>query len=269
MISRSRPRIKVVGTGGSVAGVGPHRLDYILYPELGTHLTIEESMARIPEVKEIADVQAEDPYEGVLVAAPIRASKERVRSVVRDRADWIIRKTSTSDFRPRRHKFVSGESLSYLGRSTTIIVESTEKKRVSVKFDDWRFRVQVPDQLAREDRVTEIRSAFVEWYRGRAKQCLPTAVQCWTQRVGCSPTEVLIRGQRRIWGSCSADGTVRFNWRIIMAEPMLIDYVVVHELLHLRVRNHSHEYWDEFAQVMPEHLHRRQRLKEVGPYLTM
>ena len=59
-MSSSRPKIKVVGTGGSIAGVGPHRLDYILYPELGNHLTIEESMARIPEVKEIADVQAED-----------------------------------------------------------------------------------------------------------------------------------------------------------------------------------------------------------------
>ena len=59
-MSSSRPRIKVVGTGGSIAGVGPHRLDYVLYPELGNHLTIEQSMARIPEVKEIADVEAED-----------------------------------------------------------------------------------------------------------------------------------------------------------------------------------------------------------------
>ncbi len=59
-MSSSRPRVKVVATGGSIAGVGPHRLDYTLYPELGNHLTIEESLARIPEVKEIADVEAED-----------------------------------------------------------------------------------------------------------------------------------------------------------------------------------------------------------------
>ena len=59
-MATSRPRIRVVATGGSIAGVGPHRLDYILYPELGKHLTIEESLARIPEVKDIAEVQGED-----------------------------------------------------------------------------------------------------------------------------------------------------------------------------------------------------------------
>ncbi len=128
--------------------------------------TIKYTVTRSSRRKKTIQITL-DPYEGVLVAAPIRASKERVQSVVRDRAAWIIRKTSASDFRQRRHDFVSGEALLYLGRSATMLVESTEKTRVSINFDDWRFLVQVPGRLAEEDRGTEIRSAFVEWYKRR------------------------------------------------------------------------------------------------------
>lgn len=210
-----------------------------------------------------------DPYDGVLVAAPMRASKERVQSVVRDRADWIIRKTSTSAFTRRRHEFVSGESVLYLGRWVTMTVEPTEEKRVSMRLDHQGFSVQVPFQLNGDDRGAAITSAFAEWYRRRANEQVPKIVGQWVPRIGLSPTKLLIRGQRRIWGSCAADGTIRLNWRIIMAEPTLIDYVAVHELLHLKVRNHSQDYWRKFAQVMPDYLQRRQRLNEVGPYLTI
>ena len=210
-----------------------------------------------------------DPFEGVLVAAPIEASKAHVKSIIRNRAGWIIRKTNTSDFTPRRREFVGGESLSYLGRSVTMIVEPTEKKRVSVKFDHWSFSVQVPALLNGEDRRSEIRSAFIQWYRRRANERLPLVVQRWTPRIDYSPATTLIRGQRQRWGSCAPDGTIRLNWRIVMAEPSLIDYVVVHEMLHLRVRNHSNDYWREFARVMSDYQQRRRRLKEVGPYLTI
>ena len=230
--------------------------------------TIEYTVTRSARRKKTIQITL-DPYDGVLVAAPLRASKERVQSVVRDRADWIIRRTSTSVFTQRRHEFVSGESLLYLGRSVTMTVETTEENRILVKLDQLGFSVHVPARLNGDDRAAAIRSAFVEWYRRRADEQLPVVVQRWIPRIGSSPTELLIRGQRRIWGSCAADGTIRLNWRIIMAEPTLIDYVVVHELLHLKVRNHSQDYWAEFALVMPDYLRRRQRLNEVGPYLTI
>ena len=240
--------------------------------EQGSYLhgttTIEYTVTRSPRRKKTIQITL-DPYDGVLVAAPMRASKERVKSFVRDRADWIFRKTSTPEFTQHRREFVTGESLMHLGHSVTMTVEPTEKRRVLVELDHGGFSVQVPGQLNGEDRVSEIRSEFVKWYQRRANEQLPMVVQRWTPRIGYSPTDILIRGQRRIWGSCSADGTIRLNWRIVMAEPGLIDYVVVHELLHLKVRNHSHEYWREFAQVMPDYLQRRQQLKELGPYLTV
>ena len=96
---------------------------------------------------------------------------------------------------------------------------------------------------------------------------LPQVVECWQGKLGRSPSKILIRSQSQRWGSCASDDTIRFNWRIVMAEPALVDYVVVHELAHLSVHNHSRKFWSEVARVMPDYMVRRQKLKEVGPYL--
>ena len=79
----------------------------------------------------------------------------------------------------------------------------------------------------------------------------------------------VIRNQKQRWGSCASDGTLRFNWRIVMAEPTLIDYVVVHEIVHLGIQNPSPKFWREMARVLPNYLVMRQRLKAVGPYFSI
>ena len=102
------------------------------------------------------------------------------------------------------------------------------------------------------ERRERIRRAVVAWYRGRAEERLPACVARWQPRLGRgSPPRVLIRDQRQRWGSCAPDGTLRFNWRTVMLEPSLIDYIVVHELAHLSVRSHSPEFWRIVTAAMP------------------
>ena len=87
------------------------------------------------------------------------------------------------------------------------------------------------------------RKAIVAWYRRRASIRLQAGVKKWLPRFGGGePPDVLIRDQRQRWGSCAPDGTMRFNWRVMMLEPALVDYVIVHELAHLIIRNHSDDY---------------------------
>lgn len=108
------------------------------------------------------------------------------------------------------------------------------------------------------------------WYRGRAGERLPACVARWQPRLGRGPApRVLIRDQRQRWGSCAPDGTLRFNWRAVMLEPSLIDYIVVHELAHLTVRNHSPEFWRIVSSAMPDAQHRRRRLREAGRSLPL
>ena len=230
--------------------------------------TIAYSIRRSRRRKKTIEITL-DPSEGVLVSAPVKATSADVARIVQRRAGWIIRKSTESVLQPRPKQFVSGESLPYLGRQVRLFVETANVRRVDVRFDHWSFRVVVPEHLRGDDRRETILHAITRWYKQRAQERLETRVQLWTGKLGCQVKRVATRDQRQRWGSCAADGTIRFNWRIVMAEPALIDYVVVHELLHLRVRNHGQEFWMAMATVMPDYKARRARLRGFGQTLVI
>lgn len=210
-----------------------------------------------------------DHAEGVLVAAPAKLPEAQIRQVVLKRADWIVRKASEDVLHPRRKEFVSGESLLYLGREVRLFAELDGARRPSLRFDHWSFHLTLPAGLDGEKRREVAAAAVVGWYKGRALERLNQRAAHWAGVAGYAPNRVLVRDQRQRWGSCGPDGTLRFNWRIIMAPPALIDYVVVHEMAHLRVRNHSPAFWAEVHRMMPDYKMRRSLLKELGPRLTI
>ena len=229
---------------------------------------VEYTVVRSPRRKKTIQITL-DPQEGILIAVPSRTSSEEIEAVIRQRAAWILRKSTNEVLDPRPRRFETGDSLLYLGREVGLSVEPVESKHVSVKFDCWGFRLYVPAELRGEERQSSIRSELTKWYRSCAEEVLPKVVERWQGKLGRSPSNILIRSQSRRWGSCASDDTIRFNWRIIMAEPALVDYVVVHELAHLSVNNHSPKFWDEVARVMPDHRVRRHKLRAVGPFLYL
>jgi predicted metal-dependent hydrolase len=104
----------------------------------------------------------------------------------------------------------------------------------------------------------------------RAKKSLTESVEAWRRRLRCKkPRRIVVKDQRSRWGSCSADGTLRFNWRIVMAEPDLIDYLAVHEMLHMRIRSHSPRFHAALANVMPDYRERERRLNEFGRQMAL
>ena len=92
-------------------------------------------------------------------------------------------------------------------------------------------------------------TSLIEWYKSRAADKLAAGLERWWPKLGRGEkSRILIRDHRRQWGSCAADGTLRFNWRLVMTKPALIEYVVVHELAHLTHRNHSADFWGSGVQ---------------------
>ncbi len=205
----------------------------------------------------------------VTVSAPVDTPPERVEATVRRRAGWIVRHEGAAASASPTRRFVSGESLPYLGRSVRLTVRPSDEARVAVRFHHWQFEVDVPRSLEGEERDAAVRSAFEAWYRERAALKLPPRVDRIGRLIGVRPKAVLIRGQRTRWASCAPDGTLRFNWRAIMAPPAILDYIVAHELAHLRVRAHNAEYWGVVAQAVPDYRQRRQRLRELGAALDI
>ena len=207
---------------------------------------------------------------GVHVASPVSTPKSEVKAIVRKRAPWILKHATESLLKVPPKRFVSGETLPYLGRNVRIIVQPEDVRSPEIRFDHWRFRITVPHALTGNERYDEIRSCIVRWYRHRAAMRMPEVVERWSSVLGTDGmSPVLIRDQRQRWGSCAPDGTLRFNWRAMMLKPALTEYVVVHELAHLTHRNHSTEFWNLVLKVMPDMQQRRRSLRDAGKLLPL
>jgi predicted metal-dependent hydrolase len=230
--------------------------------------TIHYEVVRSPRRKKTIEVTIAGPGR-VTVAAPVETAPERLEATVRRRAKWILRHDGAATGVPRPRRFVSGESLPYLGRSVRFTVYPVDGDVVRVRFHHWQFDIDVPRDLRGDERQAELRAALEAWYRERAALKLPPRVERIAKLLGVEAKAILIRGQRIRWASCSPDGVLRFNWRAVMAAPALIDYVVAHELAHIRVRPHNAEYWGIVGQAVPDYRHHRRRLHEVGPLLEL
>ena len=106
--------------------------------------------------------------------------------------------------------------------------------------------------------------ALEKRYRDAAREYIPKRVEYYHTLTGGSYEKITIRDQKTRWGSCSNNGTLSFNYRLMLAPPRVLDYVVVHELCHLTHMNHSREFWDMVASILPEYKEYRKWLKENG-----
>ena len=102
--------------------------------------------------------------------------------------------------------------------------------------------------------------------RAQAKIILPQRVALYAGRMGVSPAQIKITGAKTRWGSCSAKGNLNFSWRLMLADAREIDYVVVHELAHLREMNHSPRFWAVVEAALPDYRERRKSLTARFPF---
>ena len=231
--------------------------------------TIEFEVRRSQRRKKTVQITL-DREGGVRVAAPSTMSDSDVRKFVRKRASWIIEKRSENGAKAEPVRLVSGDGLPYLGRDVRLAVNESGVDFPEVHLDRRRLTVEAPSGFDGDARLELTRIALVAWYCDRASEYLSEAVDRWWPKLGRGTrSRILIGDQRSRWGSCAADGTLRFSWRAMMLEPMLIELIVVHELAHLSVRNHSADFWDVVEGALPDVSVRRKRLREVGRTLPL
>ena len=206
---------------------------------------------------------------GVKVLAPKRMGKDTIQTIVRKNAPWILNQMSVVSEIPEL-RFVSGETLPYLGHATPLVVQGADVDSPQVRLDRGRFRIAAPPDLDDSNRTEAIRQAVIDWYRARAANHLSAMVERWWPRLGRGEkSRVFIRNPRYQWASCSYDGTLRFSWRVMMLDPSTIEYIVVHELAHLTHRNHSKDFWELVLETIPDAKERRRHLRESGRLLPL
>ena len=208
--------------------------------------------------------QTQVSLDNVRVLAPADASDLELEQLVREQAGWILKRRKVLNARPAPRRFVTGETMPYLGRDYELFVDTDRFLWPWIRFDENCFLFDAPPAINDEKRRDLVRRAFVDWYWQQAEDHLPDRVDDWLPFVaGHATPRVLVRDQQRRWASCARDRTLRFNWRTVMLEPDLIDYLVVHELAHLTEMNHSSRFWDLVAHHLPDVKERRRRLREV------
>jgi hypothetical protein len=210
-----------------------------------------------------------DPERGVVLAAPWKVPVSRLDRIVHERGNWIVEKLRELEETRRMyppHEFKTGELFLLLGRPYPLRVVPGQPDS-AVTVDSGELRVLVPEGLPPDDEAQAVRAALEGWYQAQASWYLPERVSMWHSRVGVPLPRIIVKTQHRRWGSCDIHGTLRLNWRVVQAPLDMVDYVVVHELVHLIHRGHQREFWDAVGAVMPNYEQMRDALRELGERL--
>jgi predicted metal-dependent hydrolase len=195
------------------------------------------------------------------VRAPMRLPHAAIDAFIQQKADWIVRtreKLKALKPAPLR-QYVDGETFLFLGSSFDL--KLVQHQRPDLQFDNG-FTLSQSAQPKGGQR-------FLKWYKERACEVIFERVREYAARYKFTPKQVKISSAKTRWGSCSPDGTLNFTWRLVMAPLDVVDYVVVHELAHLRVKNHSSKFWQVVESIYPEYGKQRKWLKENGEKLNL
>ncbi len=202
----------------------------------------------------------------VTLRAPLGTKREKLVEILRVKADWLERRwaeawSETPPPSPPR-EFVNGETFHFLGRQHRLrLCAGAAEDRVLLEGEF----LQVASRSKRALPRPEIRARLVSWFTQQAQDFLAKRVERWTPKVGArQKLRVLIASQSRRWASCGKGGVLRFNWRLMSAPVSLIDYVIVHELCHLKHTDHSPAFWMTLTRIMPDRTRRERQLEDLG-----
>ena len=211
--------------------------------------------------------------DGLEVSAPRWVTVGEVESALREKSDWIARKLVEMQERQQqlgatRIVWADGVVLPYLGDQLQVVLDSSRAlKKNSAQFE---LAQQGPQPLCHTLRLglplnaepPQIRDAVQAWLMRQAKAIFVERLNHFAPQLGVQWQRVSLSSAATRWGSASADGAIRLNWRLVHHKRDVIDYVVTHELSHLRVMDHSPRFWETVQSVMPDYAQRRRVLKD-------
>lgn len=192
---------------------------------------------------------------GVTVVVP-ESGEVQPAELLRENAAWVVDKhRSYERYREQApdRTFESGERFPYLGQDRELVVEPRPNHEVAE--DSIHLRQSAVDQ-------SSLKQVLENFYRERARDHFTTRADHFAQELDVEYEQIEIRNQRTKWGSCSTTGTLGLNWRLMMAPPDVVDYIVVHELAHLKEQNHTREFWRLVGEHIPDYEAKAQWLDE-------
>lgn len=200
---------------------------------------------------------------GLVIHAPKRISQSQLESLIAQKADWIRKKLdSITKNRLPAIQWQDGEQLQFLGNPLTLAIQQDVRSR-AVSHEPGTLQLAMPNHL---DQAAVARKV-VQWYSKQALADFARRLALFSTRLGVPTPALFLSNARTRWGSCNSRQEIRLSWRLLQAPPHIINYVICHELAHLKEMNHSAKFWAVVASIYPDYKAAEKDLKALSAHL--
>lgn len=214
-----------------------------------------------------------DLNKGFTVKVPKGMSDEDIIRNLHRKEKWIINnldKMADIIKYESKKEYLSGEKFAVSGRRYSLkVIKDKNIKLPTLEFSKGKFIAKIPITINEKDNHKLLRPLFIRFYQKKAEDVINKRVKKYLPYFDIEPKKIRIVSLKDKWGSCSKNNEIRYNWRIIMAKMSIIDYVVIHELAHMKHKDHSKEYWNEIKRIMPDYEKRKSWLRVKGELLRL
>ncbi len=196
----------------------------------------------------------------LIVRAPKRVTKREINALVEKHAAWIRKKQAEKQKQREAltpHRFLEGELFFFLGEKYPL--QLSDAKESNLELRNGRFQLSNFAQ-------TDAKALFEKWYKKEARALFTNRINFYAEEYGFEYAKLKLSSAKTLWGSCSQKGNINLTWRLVMMPPKITDYVIVHELCHLREHNHSKRFWAQVEAILPDYKDRRNWLRENGSF---
>ena len=230
-------------------------------PSRQTALLGEQVEYTVAQSDEAAEPRIDVGIDGIRVVIP-EGSAADPRELLAENAAWVLNKRDKferyRDTVPDR-EFVEGALFPYLGDDRELVIEPRQQSVVTA--DAIYLRQSAVSQ-------SSVKTALRNFYQRNARDEFQNRLQTYSDRMDVTYDSLQVRNQRTKWGSCSSNGTISLNWRLLMAPEEIVDYVIIHELAHLEIPDHSEAFWALVAEYDPAYQAHADWLEENSSQLV-
>lgn len=199
----------------------------------------------------------------VVIKAPWYVSSSQIQDVVESKRQWIMQKLEEYQSSPRKVKdYADGERFQILGESYFLNIYYKDINNAVVNVENGKIAIVLPLRYSDSDNTEQIKKLIDKMYYMIAEKEVENAMEKTRKMVGLAPEEYRIKKTKSVWGSCSSNKKITINQNLMMYSRKAIEYVVLHEVCHLKYMNHSKNFWAMVEKYMPDYKEAERELKK-------
>lgn len=199
----------------------------------------------------------------VVVKAPWYVTSSQIQDVVESKREWIMKQLEKYSVSPKKSKeYVDGEKFQILGKEYFLNIYYQDTSKALLNVENGKINVVLPLEYSEEDNTERIKKLIDKMYYMIAEKEVENSMEKMRKLVGLAPNEYRIKKTTSLWGSCSSNKKITINQNLMMYDRFVIDYVVLHEICHLKYMNHSKNFWNMVSTYMPNYKEAEAELKK-------